>query len=205
MPWDSPPKVWGAWGQTHAFALPQFLPRPGPCITGRLILRRAAAMDSGCPPPPQKGGGKEGGGSCSSIPHPAQTRGRKGRCLLTPGTWPAPSPPLHGTPGRSGSHHSLRSAPIPPPRSPQPNPSCPPGMGRAEWGGCMGCGGRSTLAPTALSPTPPCPRCHRTSPQSPVNTAPTALGRGSWRGLSPPRGHYWWGGGGNGVGATDLL
>lgn len=46
----------------------------------------------------------------------------------------------------------------------------------------------------------PCPRCppaHAVIARhhSPVNTEPTALGRGSWRGLRPSRGHFWWGGG----------
>lgn len=47
-------------------------------------------------------------------------------------------------------------------------------------------------------PRPRHPPAHAVTARhhSPVNTAPTALGRGSWRGLSPPRGHYWWGGGG---------
>ncbi|XP_016160463.1 PREDICTED: chitin-binding lectin 1-like [Ficedula albicollis] len=129
MPWDSPPKFWGTWGQTHAFALPQCPPtgsasQVGSFSAGQLPWTVGAL--------PQKGERRRGG-SCSSIPHPTQTRGRKGRCLLTPGTWPDPSPPLHGTPGRSGSQHSLRSAPTPPPRSPQPPRSCPP-----KWGGQSG-------------------------------------------------------------------
>lgn len=175
------------------------VPAPGPASQVGSFPAGQLPMESECPP--CRKGEVRRRGSCSSIPHPAQTRGRKRRCLFTPGTRPAPSSPLHGTPGRSGSLHSLRSAPISPRPGHRSHPPPAPGLGRTDGGGLHGVWG--LLHACTHCPKPdvaPCPCCHRTSPQSPVNTAPTALGRGSWRGLSPPRGHYWWGGGGTGWG-----
>lgn len=179
------------------------VPAPGPASQVGSFPAGQLPMESECPP--CRKGEVRRRGSCSSIPHPAQTRGRKRRCLFTPGTRPAPSSPLHGTPGRSGSLHSLRSAPISPRPGHRSHPPPAPGLGRTDGGAARGVGAAPRLHPLPQTRCRPLPMLspHVTTESCKYSAHCPRPGVLAW--AEPPPGPLLVGRGGHGVGATDLL
>lgn len=145
--------------------LPASVSLPGPRIAGCLIPRRAAVINRGCLSLKRPVGQVTGRGedSFSSVPHPTQTRGRRGRCLLPPPqglTCPLPCPCM-GPPGGGGHTSSFALHRFLPAPVTAAKPLPPRGNGGTERGGQTLHGGGGRAAPRLHSLSRP----HRPPPR----------------------------------------